>query len=105
MLHSEPNSAKYCLSAWSGSCSQVSHLSVCLYVYTVRCTDGDIQLVDGGVSYEGKVEYCIDDKWGTVCDDDWTAKDAAVACSQLGYPREGELNALCVSFPHVIVEI
>ena len=56
------------------------------------CTDGDIRLVDGGVSYEGRVEYCHSSMWGTVCDDDWTAADAAVACAQLGYPREGKFS-------------
>ena len=56
------------------------------------CTDGDIRLIDGGVSYEGRVEYCNYGVWGTVCDNVWTTLDAAVACSQLGYPHEGEFN-------------
>ena len=50
------------------------------------CTDGDIRLVDGGVSYEGRVEYCKYSVWGTVCDDGWMTSDAAVVCSQLGHP-------------------
>ena len=68
-----------------------------LNMYTVQCTDGAIRLVDGGTSYEGRVESCFDDQWETVCDDGWTESEASVACHQLGYPREGELNALCIS--------
>ena len=62
------------------------------------CINDDIRLVDGGVSYEGRVEYCRYGDWGTVCDDDWTALDATVACSQLGYSHESEFNTAHLSF-------
>ena len=61
------------------------------------CNHDDIQLVDGGVSYEGRVEYCNDGLWGTVCDDGWTELDAAVACSQLGYSPQGEFSTAYIS--------
>ena len=66
---------------------------MCIYISTAKvCTDGDIQLVGGGVSYEGRAEYCKYGVWGTVCDDGWTRPDAAVVCDQLGHPREGKFN-------------
>ena len=61
------------------------------------CNHDDIQLADSGVSYEGRVEYCNDGLWGTVCDHGWTELDAAVACRQLGHSQHGEFSTAYIS--------
>jgi len=48
------------------------------------CTTGDIRL-QGGTFFEGRVEICNNNAWGTVCSDMWDTLEAQVACRQLGF--------------------
>ena len=48
-----------------------------------------MRLVDGESKYEGLVEVCLSQRWGTVNGDGWSSVDTQVVCRQLGYPTEG----------------
>ena len=43
------------------------------------------RLMGGQYYYTGRVEVKHDGKWGTVCNDDFSPKNAEVVCRSLGY--------------------
>jgi len=57
--------------------------------HVTDCNHGDLRLMGGNSSVEGRVEICILGTWGTVCDDLWSSMDANVVCRQLGFADSG----------------
>ena len=57
--------------------------------FIAPCYDGQVRLAGGNVQQEGRVEICVGNVWGTVCDDYWGVPDAQVVCRQLGYSDIG----------------
>ena len=55
----------------------------------VACMNGELRLMGGSADRQGRVEICINEIWGTVCDDMWSNVDAQVACRSLGFSGIG----------------
>ena len=51
------------------------------------CTvEGSTRLIGGASDMEGRVEYCNNGRWGTVCNSiGWDSLDAMVVCRELGH--------------------
>ena len=60
--------------------------------YNCPCEpEGAVRLVDGIVPYRGRIEFCENTRWSTMCSSYyyyWRLA-AAVVCRQLGYPSAG----------------
>lgn len=50
-----------------------------------NCSHGSVRLVNGATANQGRLEVCIGQSWGTVCQEGFDVNDAKVVCHQLGY--------------------
>ena len=83
-------------------CTSTTVFSLTIFVYTDistpngNCSYGDLRLEGGtddtqAATREGRVEICINNAWGTVCNNLFGRDDAEVVCQQLaGLQRDGK---------------
>ena len=53
-----------------------------------NCEDGQVRLTEGitdegNLTMDGRLEICINNAWGTICNNSFRVIDAQVACGQL----------------------
>ena len=92
--HSTDAAGVDCVGEVSLTSTRLMHLMclmVCLqvlsshFIVPAKCENGDLRLAGGGNRTEGRVEICVDRKWGSICDDHWGSEEAMVACYKLGF--------------------
>ena len=62
-----------------------------------ECIDGEVRLSGGQTKWEGRVEVCLGQRWGTVGSDGWTETNSQVVCNAMGYDFTGILTQFTYS--------
>ena len=79
----------------SGSCNIQNEMIVGCY-RSASCNAGDVRLMGGNSTSEGRVELCNQGLWGAITTSSWDSNDARVVCRQLGLPWRCELNLILI---------
>ena len=51
----------------------------------MTCEHGTVHLVGGDAISRGRVEYCFEGDWYSVCANDWRQEETDVVCKSLGF--------------------
>ena len=68
----------------SSSCTHADDVGVfCMEPSPSVCSSGQTRLAGSQTEGEGRLEVCLSNQWGTVCDDSWDDQAATVACREV----------------------
>ena len=76
-------------------------ITIYYFPFIAPCKTG-LRLAGGNIPNEGRVEICMNNQWGTVCDDSWGSADATVVCRQLGYSTQGWSEGMVMAMDWMI---
>ena len=60
--------------------------------YVADCEDGELTLIDGDTESEGRLEVCLDQRWGSIGSKGWTQLNTVVVCNYFGYETSGKVS-------------
>lgn len=84
------------MNAYQWCCLHFKIFNVTVSSQFASCENGDIRLAEGSHTYEGRVELCVNNAWGTVCDDHWDVLEGNLVCRQLGFQPFGKMILILV---------
>lgn len=87
------------VTAAPSSCTHENDIGVFCPEEGTVCTTGEMKL--GGNtpdSQDGRLEICLNNEWGTVCDDSWDERGVNLVCSKLF----GESSGKSLSYSHTV---
>ena len=83
-------------------------MPTCLCPLFTACCDGDVHFgnssMNGPANFNGRVDVCVNETWGTVCDDNFGRIQAGVVCGQMGFYRSSKTRYMCM-YIHVHVHV
>ena len=62
-----------------------------------NCSDGEVRLEGGNNSSLGRVEVCVNNVWGSVCNSRFGRSEAIVICRQLGFNDTGKITEVLLN--------
>ena len=65
------------------------NINMHVHIISTACRSGDLRLQGSAIQGRGRVEVCVNNVWGTICDDSWNSTDTSVVCRQLGFSKFG----------------
>ena len=67
---------------------------ILLELFIADCISWEVRLEGGETEWEGRLEVCINRRWGTVGNEGWSLVNSQVVCNSLGF----DLAGVCKSF-------